>query len=277
MKSWASALGQRFGDILQIAMDISFEEFADGLQDKGLKSIGGGKEKVLSGDTQQIDGRLVNSKEELIIIGESKWLKDQRHQNDKGAWIILLGDMCRANPTIKGVIALLAGPWTGTRHHKQMIKQGIKTIVITLDDFKKFLHEIGLTTYEITSPQDGNTVVDPERVSLQLCDLEEKLLDKGLNPYEVWAKKVLDELKPEGKTVTVREAIAKYLSEINSRVSPSEQFTVAGFTLQLETNMGPFKIAGIDIDETASEIVKAIRNWKEDPTGMLDKLFSKEE
>lgn len=65
------------------------------------------------GEKRQIDHviseRVLGGKP--IIIIEDKWLKDQRHLKDKGSWIMAMQGVQKANPSVRGIIALLAGEW----------------------------------------------------------------------------------------------------------------------------------------------------------------------
>ncbi len=46
-----------------------------------------------------------------VALLETKWLKDGRHWNDKGAWILQLREVRRSHPTVRGAAAILAGFW----------------------------------------------------------------------------------------------------------------------------------------------------------------------
>ncbi len=55
--------------------------------------------KMAGGTVRQIDGVITQRGfEEPIAIVESKWLKDARHHNDKGAWILQLREIARNIP-----------------------------------------------------------------------------------------------------------------------------------------------------------------------------------
>lgn len=65
------------------------------------------------GTSRQMDNVIsqVNSVDPIALF-ESKWLKDGRHHNDKGAWILQLREISRHYPTVRGAVANLAGYWT---------------------------------------------------------------------------------------------------------------------------------------------------------------------
>ena len=46
-----------------------------------------------------------------VALLETKWLKDGRHWNDKGAWILQLREVRKSYPTVRGAAAILAGFW----------------------------------------------------------------------------------------------------------------------------------------------------------------------
>jgi hypothetical protein len=65
------------------------------------------------GTSRQLDNVIsqVNSIDPVALF-ESKWLKDGRHHNDKGAWILQLKEISRHYPTVRGAVANLSGYWT---------------------------------------------------------------------------------------------------------------------------------------------------------------------
>lgn len=65
------------------------------------------------GTSRQMDNVISQSDSvDPIALFESKWLKDGRHHNDKGAWILQLKEISRHYPTVRGAVANLAGYWT---------------------------------------------------------------------------------------------------------------------------------------------------------------------
>jgi hypothetical protein len=70
-----------------------------------------------------------------IALLETKWLKDGRHWNDKGAWILQLREIRRNYPTVRGAAAVLAGYWNeGVRVLLKNQGGGIDMILVATDD-----------------------------------------------------------------------------------------------------------------------------------------------
>jgi hypothetical protein len=70
-----------------------------------------------------------------IALLETKWLKDGRHWNDKGAWILQLREVRKNYPTIRGAAAVLAGHWNeGVRVLLKNEGGGIDMILVATDD-----------------------------------------------------------------------------------------------------------------------------------------------
>jgi hypothetical protein len=69
--------------------------------------------QMMGGTQRQIDNIIRSGEEgDPVALFETKWLKDARHHNDKGAWILQLREISKAYPTIRGTVAILAGYWT---------------------------------------------------------------------------------------------------------------------------------------------------------------------
>lgn len=70
-----------------------------------------------------------------IALLETKWLKDGRHWNDKGAWILQLREVRKNYPTIRGAAAVLAGYWNeGVRVFLRNEGGGINMILVATDE-----------------------------------------------------------------------------------------------------------------------------------------------
>ncbi|MBL8133068.1 MAG: hypothetical protein JNL42_14500 [Anaerolineae bacterium] len=67
---------------------------------------------MLGGTSRQMDSVIVpRDSTDPVALFESKWLKDGRHHNDKGAWILQLKEIRRKHPTVRGAVANLGGFW----------------------------------------------------------------------------------------------------------------------------------------------------------------------
>lgn len=70
-----------------------------------------------------------------VALLETKWLKDGRHWNDKGAWILQLREVRRNYPTVRGAAAILAGFWNeGFRVLLMNQGGGIDMILVATDE-----------------------------------------------------------------------------------------------------------------------------------------------
>jgi hypothetical protein len=70
-----------------------------------------------------------------VALLETKWLKDGRHWNDKGAWILQLREVRKNYPTVRGAAAVLAGYWNeGVRVFLKNEGGGIDMILVATDD-----------------------------------------------------------------------------------------------------------------------------------------------
>jgi len=76
----------------------------------------------------------INSDDPVALL-ETKWLKDGRHGNDKGAWILQLREVRRNYPTVRGAAAILAGFWNeGFRVLLKNQGGGIEMILVATDE-----------------------------------------------------------------------------------------------------------------------------------------------
>ncbi|MCK6580711.1 MAG: hypothetical protein L6Q98_21680 [Anaerolineae bacterium] len=67
---------------------------------------------MLGGTSRQMDSVIVpRNSTDPVALFKSKWLKDGRHHNDKGAWILQLKEIRRKHPTVRGAVANLGGFW----------------------------------------------------------------------------------------------------------------------------------------------------------------------
>ena len=118
LKSSASKFGQIIGKTLEAAVIKLITEYLEEAHDdyellapkQGTMQI---TLPMLGGSTRQIDAAIApkDSSDPVALI-ETKWLKDGRHHDDKGAWILQLREIKRRLSTVRATLAILAGYWT---------------------------------------------------------------------------------------------------------------------------------------------------------------------
>jgi hypothetical protein len=89
---------------------------------------------MLGGTLRQMDNVIVpKNSESPVALFESKWLKDARHHNDKGAWILQLREISKKYATVRGAVAILAGYWTDGVSVMFGSEAGVKTVLVATD------------------------------------------------------------------------------------------------------------------------------------------------
>lgn len=76
---------------------------------------------------------MANSDDPVALL-ETKWLKDGRHWNDKGAWILQLREVRRNYPTVRGAAAILAGFWNEGVRVLLKNQGGVDMILVATDE-----------------------------------------------------------------------------------------------------------------------------------------------
>ena len=189
-----SALGQWIGKLIDRATHVCLEEIVES-SSLGLSVLPeqGGRQVRLPddfGDLRQIDHAVCAEK--ILLICESKWLKDKRHLNDKGSWIRLLADVAEVNE-IAHVMLVLAGPWESYR--SRMERRGFKVSITPVAEVYEGLREHGV---DITIDESREAFDHPEEALTSLLDVLEGHLNSGVaDPVALLGGTILQNQIPE--------------------------------------------------------------------------------
>jgi hypothetical protein len=136
---------------------------------KGEKTI---RLKNSLGQDKQIDHAIKEDGVYKLIV-ESKWLKDQRHLNDKGSWILMMGDILFENKNLNGIVVVLAGPWESMR---SVIEKRAETVIVPTQEVYDCL-----SGYGIDIPLDlvRNAYKDPGGSLANFLSKAEQAVDDG--------------------------------------------------------------------------------------------------
>lgn len=137
----ASHIGQLIGEAFESVvfkfikhyLKKSYPEFVILKPEQGRKLL---TLPMPGGISRQLDTVIASTdSDDPIALLESKWLKDGRHWNDKGAWILQLREVRRNYPTVRGAAAVLAGYWNeGVRVLLKNEGGGIDMILVATDE-----------------------------------------------------------------------------------------------------------------------------------------------
>jgi hypothetical protein len=139
-RSAASKFGQMIGEAFETVVFGFIEKYIKNVHtDYELLSPEDGQTTIsldmLGGSTRQMD-TVITAKDSALPVAllESKWLKDARHHNDKGAWILQLREVRKKHPTVRGAAAILSGYWTEGVGVMLMGEGGVKMVLVATDE-----------------------------------------------------------------------------------------------------------------------------------------------
>ncbi len=138
--SSASYFGQRIGhlfearvvEIIREYLEEKYPDFKILEPDLGRSNL---TLNMTGGLARQIDNVISwRDSDDPVALLETKWLKDGRHHNDKGAWILQLREIRKSYATIRGVAAVLAGYWTDGVRLMLKSEGGITMVLVATDE-----------------------------------------------------------------------------------------------------------------------------------------------
>jgi hypothetical protein len=146
-----AALGEAIGGQIETELGKTLEavakRFSYEFSDHGGIHTGGankGRKKRLimkdaAGIGYNIDGVVRDAQGHPVILFESKYIRDKKHNRDKGSWICTAhSSLMRTYPTIRRSIAVLAGSWSESS--KKMIRSfGINILEVPFDHIVQVL------------------------------------------------------------------------------------------------------------------------------------------
>lgn len=180
-KAHASSLGQWIGAIVSDGTTQIWEEILCERKDFKLKKPEAGKSRTYLSNTRgqekEIDDIICDSSGRPIIISESKWLKDARHLNDKGAWVALMSEVKQQNISVKGAVSILAGPWDAGGN-TDALNHVVQVVLIKTDDVYDLLSHHGI---EIRIDHERNMYDHPEIPLNKYMDLIDEYADRKVN------------------------------------------------------------------------------------------------
>lgn len=183
----SSKWGQMIGEAFAHAVIVFLEEYlADHHPDFMLLQPAAGRVGIRlempGGTARQLDNVIapINS-DEPVALFETKWLKDARHHNDKGAWILQLKEIRKKYATVRGAVAIVAGYWTEGVGVMFESEAEVQTILVATDEevyetlrmpINHLLNQQGLPPVEFNVSEIRNSLPRPHDLANSLMDLK---------------------------------------------------------------------------------------------------------
>jgi hypothetical protein len=234
--------------------------------------------EMFGGTSRQLDNVIApKNSDEPIALFESKWLKDARHHNDKGAWILQLKEVRKKYPTVRGAVAILAGYWTEGVGVMFKSEAGVQTVLVATDSevystlqepINQVLRKHGLPTIAFDVEVIRNSLPRPHDLANALIELKSNgSLDIIAATWFSFAKGV-----GENNQIIIGGDLIK--SSIDSLLdSLPENPQVKRLEIALEIDTGNIIYHEFDDEEAALEF---IQTYFRNPQAILNKITPKQ-
>ena len=230
--------------------------------------------EMMGGLPRQLDTVLATKgSADPVALLETKWLKDGRHHNDKGAWILQLREVKKRHATVRGAAALLAGYWTEGVGLMLQSEGGIKMVLVAtdqevyetlqqpLDDFleeKSFVLDAVIMRKRLIRPWDLANYLIHLKAQGGLTDLARSWLEFGRDK------------DMNGNTITGKDKVEMAINELLTPLPENPGIKNFEITLQIDT--------GNVIHETFSDVEAAldfIQTHFRNPEAILKRITPK--
>ncbi len=276
VKSPASKFGQIIGEYFQNAVIAFVESYiAEKHSDYELLSPGEGRKVVtlemVGGLKRQMDNVIaLKDSTDPVALLETKWLKDARHHNDKGAWILQLREVRKKHATIRGAAAILAGYWTEGVGVMLMSEGGVKMVLVATDEqiyntLQGPLNDyLGKASFQLDLAIMRKSYIQPETL-LELIDhLKETGQLEEIAASWLECERIKD---AEGKPLTGGDLVKNAIDELLAPLPANP--TVKKFEISLQIDTGNTIYEEFTDIEEAQEF---IQTYFRDPQAILERI-----
>lgn len=195
------------------------------------------------GESKQIDYVISDKDGQPVIIIEDKWLKDQRHLKDKGSWILALRAVQDANPSVRGIIAVLAGEWN--KATRDVLRQSVYVFHIPTETVYDNLKEIGI---EVKINKEREAFEDPAKLLNNILDVVESKLDEDIDIIEEVGKKITED---------IADALEKVIKKL---LYPEKEEVAEKYEFLIKTTWGRVKLVkGKCVKKDHEELIREVR------------------
>lgn len=208
-----------------------------------------------------------------VALFETKWLKDARHHNDKGAWILQLREVRKKHATIRGAAAVLAGYWTSGVGVMLMNEGGIEMVWVATDQqvydtlqepLDDLLKE---NTFTLNAPSMRSSYPRPADLLRLVLNLrQEGKLDQIAQSWLQFER----EDETSGEKLTGEKLVKRAMDKLLSPLPSEPKINKVEIALQIES--------GNTIYESFSDFEEArefLENYYQNPQAILDKITPK--
>jgi hypothetical protein len=235
------------------------------------------KLEMLGGTFRQLDNVIIpKDSNDPVALFETKWLKDARHHNDKGAWILQLKEIRKKYPSVRGAVAVLAGYWTEGVGVMFQSEAGVKMVLVATDDevystlqspLDDFLRKHNLPPL----PLDAEIIREslPRAWDVANCLIELKNTGQLYSIAATWLNFVREQSE-DGNQIQGRDRVKRAIDELLSPLPEAPRIKQFEIALQIETGnviYAEFK--------DSEELCEFIQKYLQNPQAILDKITPK--
>jgi hypothetical protein len=255
----ASALGEAVGALIENALNKAIKPIAESNDclyiDAGPVNRRTGKVTKLllkdeNGVEYNIDAVISNKSFQPLILIESKYIRYEKHNRDKGSWVCTAhGSLRRRFSSIRSSIAVLAGNWSKTS--KAMMKGSDTTLFeIPFDHICSVLEEYGVIFN--WGEKDRKSAENAWEQFCKISPNEVSLIgDKMIAPISQELKLIIDQI--------LDDSILRVIVEVE---------------IEVTTNIGEIKIFKFNDVQKAVEFLQNIDNEELLSTANSPTLFN---
>lgn len=274
----ASKFGQMIGETLERSvidyisgyLNESYPDYCVLQPQEGLHRL---TLEMLGGVSRQMDTVIATRlSDNPVALLETKWLKDGRHHNDKGAWILQLREVKKKYSTIRGAAAILAGYWTDGVGLMLMSEGGIKMVIIASDKqvyeslqayIDSYTDRHNLGSLKLVVAQCRNRYPRAWVLANTLIDMGEDRLKEVSDTWLGFVRRVGD----QGKEICGRDLINKAIDDLLSPLPPNPRISKFELSIQIDTG-NTIYLECADYEEA----LEFLQLYQQDPRNIIEKI-----
>jgi hypothetical protein len=209
------------------------------------------------GSLRQLDTVIAaRQSDDPVALLETKWLKDARHHNDKGAWILQLREVKKRYATVRGAAAILAGYWTSGVGVFLMSESGVKMVWVASDEevYGTLQPYVDKYLRNATFALDAKEMRQRYPRPADLANVASSMKESGELDLvaESWLQ--FNKLSEEGGVKTGKMLVMTAIDELLSPLPKKPRIT--GFQISLQVDTGNVIYQEFDDLEAAMDFIQ---------------------